>query len=165
MEGGGVDGSFPNGNNYNYQRIAHLGLPLYKPRPQITAIDRFLCGQGHFSRPEIYTSFNNRGTFVPVNPDFATSSNGGAIHGHAGGGGGVLQWPSTLPPPHDTNFANGILFNEESTPNLSQEMNPNDGLGVEENLAPKVPREAGRRGKGGSSVALIKGQWTEEEDE
>nr|XP_027112712.1 transcription factor MYB64-like [Coffea arabica] len=159
--GGGLGGSFPYGNYC--QGDHHLRLPLLKPRPPLTAIDRFLCGQRHFSQLEILANFKNKATLVPVNSDFVSSSSGGAIHGHAGGG-GLLSWPITLPPSRDASSSvNGVLCNKESTPNLSPEMNPNVGLEKEEDL-PRVPRGTGRRGKGDPSVALIKGQWTEEED-
>ncbi|KAL3518078.1 hypothetical protein ACH5RR_020667 [Cinchona calisaya] len=174
--GGGVRGNFPymNNNNNNYQRSNNhlLGLPVLKPSPTLTAIERLLfVGQNHFSQPEILTNFANKSNLFPVvNSDFASSSSGGGpIYGHAGGvQGGVVPWPSTLVPhsPHDdhTNFMNENFFNEESSPNLSQEMNPNVGLEEEENLAQNVPRGIGRRGKG-PSLPLIKGQWTEDEDE
>ncbi|XP_027152117.1 transcription factor MYB119-like [Coffea eugenioides] len=141
-------------------------VSFLKPKPTLTAIDKFLLGQSHFCQPEILANFKNKGNLVPVNFDFVSSStSGGAIHSHAREGEGLFPRPTILPPPHDTSsFVNGDFFNEESTPILSQEMNLNSGFGEEEDLEPRVCRRVGRRGKSGPSVALIKGQWTEEED-
>lgn len=157
MEGGGVGGSFPYGN---YQR----NIPLLKPRPSLTPIDRFLYGQNHFSQPEIITNFNDKGTLVPtyVNCQFVSFSDDGAINGHAGE---ILPWPGTLPS-HDTstNFVEGIFLNEQQNPNWSQQISPNVGLRDGETSARKTPRGRGKRDKACSSAILIKGQWTDEED-
>ena len=150
-----------------YQRNHHLPFSILNPKPHTLPIYRTLWDQKYFSQPKTLTNLKNKATLVPINPYFISSSSSSrAIHGHLGEEGGLFPWPTTLPPSHDTNrFINGVVFfNEESTPNLSQEMNLKGGFGEEENVASRIPRGTGRREKGGFSVALIKGLWTEEED-
>ncbi|CAI9097925.1 OLC1v1034447C1 [Oldenlandia corymbosa var. corymbosa] len=165
MEGGGVRGVFPYRNNF--QRDHHLPL-LTRTRsnpPPFAAIDRFLCRQTLFSQQGILTDYSTK-TTLEFDPDSASSPSRAGVNninphavagaGAGGGGGVVVPWLSL--PHHDSSFVDGIFLNDK---NLNW-----DGQGLIEgnfNLAPKNPR---KREKGGSSssVNLIKGQWTDDED-
>ncbi|XP_057512689.1 transcription factor MYB119-like [Actinidia eriantha] len=138
MEGGG---GFGYGNLQNKP-------PLCKPSLSFTAIDKFLSENDHFS----LQNSQNKEALVFASGYSGLSPSDGAI-------GGFL-WPDNLP---DTILVERF-FHERETLNWASERNSNFGLDGENRLEVGNSKGVGKRAKGGSSMALIKGQWTDEED-
>ena len=134
---GGLGGGFGCGNFQSHH-------PVYRPSPPLTAIDRFLVGQSHFSQRQTQNSERNSGDVVSSNGfhDFYSAS--GAI-GSIGSGG---SWQ----------------FLEEDGLNLKEKKSSEVVQSGEEKVAKRSSRASGKRAKGGSSATLIKGQWSAEED-
>ncbi|KAA8543754.1 hypothetical protein F0562_022069 [Nyssa sinensis] len=149
MEGGGGSA-----DGFGYGNFQNNPLP-YRLSPSLTAIDRFLCRQSHFSQQQIQNKVKNNGTLVSANGFADFSSSSGAIGSYTGG----LCWPSQT----DTSFVDGIFLDGE-TLNWTNETNPDLGLNEAEKSSQKNSRGAGKRVNNVSSTTVIKGQWTDEED-
>ncbi|KAJ6750725.1 hypothetical protein OIU85_001281 [Salix viminalis] len=138
MEGGGVGGCFGNRNLQNDRSSIY---------PPLTATDRFLFGQSHFTpqniqNKETIVSNNGLGGFYP--PSSAT---------------GAVPWPNF----QETSFADGLFVGGDSL-YWTYEGNPNGGLNGKVNASGKSDKGIAKKTKKGSCATLIKGQWTEEED-
>ena len=138
---GGLGGGFGYGN-FQPHHHQHHHHPLYRPSPPLTAIDRFLVGQSHFSQRQAQNSGRNDGNGVSGNGFHDFYSKSGAV---VSCGSGVLPWQP---------------LGEEGL-NLKEK----------ESLEGKVGKtssrgSSGKRVKGGFgySATLIKGQWSAEED-
>lgn len=143
VNGGGVCGRT---NSQNNPPICRFGPPL-------TAIDRFLCGQNHFSQQQTH---NN----IARNKDVLLLDNGlcnfppprGAI-------GGGVSWPSV----QEVNFVDEFFVDREPL-NWKYERNTNMGFNEESKVVAKSSKGLGKKAKKANSATLIKGQWTDEED-
>jgi myb proto-oncogene protein len=127
MEGrgeGGGGGACGNGNSQN-------NPPLYRPGPPLTAIDRFLYGQSHFSQQQAQNYAKNKEVLVSDNGLFS--------------------------------LVDGFFVDGEPL-NWMHERNPNMVFKEEVKAVGKNSKSVGKKAKKGSSEALIKGQWTDEED-
>ncbi|KAJ9698636.1 hypothetical protein PVL29_007615 [Vitis rotundifolia] len=124
---GGLGGGFGCGNFQSHH-------PVYRPSPPLTAIDRFLVGQSHFSQRQTQNSERNSGDVV--------SSNGF----------------------HDFCSASGAIGSIGKGLNLKEKKSPEVVQSGEEKVAKRSSRASGKREKGGFSATLIKGQWSAEED-
>lgn len=144
---GGVGGGGGGFGHRNLQNNPHI----YRPTPPLTAIDRFLWGQSHFKHQHIQDSERNKEKLVSTNGLCSFSSSSGAI--------GAVSLPSF----QETSFVDGLFADGDSL-NWTHERNPNEVLKDEVKVPGKNFRGTGKKGKKGSSSALIKGQWTEEED-
>ncbi|KAJ4835432.1 hypothetical protein Tsubulata_039320 [Turnera subulata] len=147
MEGiGGERGGFRPGN-------LQPNIPIYRPTPPLTAIERFLWGQSHFTQQQ---SVQNS----PRNQEMPASDEGLCGFSSVAGAIGSVSWPSF----QGTSFSDGI-FPEGASFNWTQEISPKEGLKAEVVKAPgKAGKGMGKKAKKGSCANLIKGQWTEEED-
>ncbi|CAK7331282.1 unnamed protein product [Dovyalis caffra] len=142
--GGGFGGRFGHQNLQNNRSV-------YRPTPPLTAIDRFLFGQSHFTPQNIQNNDKKNETLVSTNGLCGFSPPNGAI--------GAVPWPSFS----ETSFVDGLFIDEDSL-NWTYEGNPNGGFTGEVNVSGKSSKEMGKKTKKGSCATLIKGQWTEEED-
>ncbi|KAJ6777695.1 MYB PROTEIN-RELATED [Salix koriyanagi] len=138
MEGGGVGGRFRNRNLQNDRSSIYLPL---------TAIDRFLFGQSHFTPQNI----QNKETIV--------SNNGLCGFCPPSGATGAVPWPNF----QETSFADRLFVGGDSL-YWTNEGNPNGGLNGKVNVSGKSSKGIAKKTKKGSCATLIKGQWTEEED-
>ncbi|KAJ6299546.1 hypothetical protein OIU76_020501 [Salix suchowensis] len=138
MEGGGVGGRFRNRNLQNDRSSIY---------PPLTAIDRFLFGQSHFTPQNI----QNKETIV--------SNNGLCGFCPPSGATGAVPWPNF----QETSFADGLFVGGDSL-YWTHEGNPNGGLYGKVNASGKSSKGVAKKTKKGSCATLIKGQWTEEED-
>lgn len=155
--GGAGGGGFGDGNLQN-------NPPLYKPCPPLSAIDRFLWGQNHFSHQNSVV-VKNKQTLGSIGNGFADfSSSSGAITSYGSVG---VSWPSSRNDHHIMSLDEGAPFFDEETCSWLHERNLNPNLGSNEE-ARMVENNSKRTGKKkvkvGYSSSLIKGQWTEEED-
>lgn len=118
--------------------------PIYRPGPPLTAIDRFLYGQNHFSQQQ---QTQNKQVLVSADNDFINPPFRGAIVQEA------------------VSFVDGFFVDGEPL-NWMHERNPNMGFKEEVKIlvGNKNSKSLGKKAKKGSSEALIKGQWTDEED-
>ncbi|TKY47123.1 Transcription factor MYB98 [Spatholobus suberectus] len=118
--------------------------------PPLTAIDRFLWGQqqSHFAQKQQPQNVANNG-HANVLDGFACS----------GGSNYKILWPNSA---QEVSFVEQLLANEEAL-NWTQQVHT---LCLKEDVhvLGKNAKVVGRRPKKGSSVPLIKGQWTDEED-
>ncbi|XP_030926968.1 transcription factor MYB64-like [Quercus lobata] len=143
VNGGGVCG---HANSQNNPPICRFGPPL-------TAIDRFLYGQNHFSHQQTHTN-------IARNKDLLVLDNGlcnfppprGAI-------GGGVSWPSV----QEVNSVDEFFVDREPL-NWTYERNTNMGFNEESKVEVKSSKGLGKKAKKANSATLIKGQWTDEED-
>lgn len=131
---------------------------VYRASPPLTAIDRFLLGQNNFSYQ------NQLGPTILKNKDYSVVSSNGLSEfssSNSSSGGAIcgVLWPSFC--------SDGISFiDDEEIEKLTKDLN-SDASAKDEG---KSSSEENSRGKGkkyvkgGNSMALIKGQWTDEED-
>ncbi|XVF68944.1 hypothetical protein PTKIN_Ptkin11bG0041800 [Pterospermum kingtungense] len=163
MEGvGGREGAFGYGNllcNNNKSS-------LYKPSPPLSAIDRFLWGQNHSSDHQYSTHNNVKISKGTVGLGSATDngllcgfsfSNTDAIGSYVAG----VSWQSNLV---EENFLDG-LFVDGETLALTDDKNPNMEMEQVNVSMKSFPKGLGnKKNKKATSAALIKGQWTDDED-
>ncbi|GMI81725.1 myb domain protein 119, MYB DOMAIN PROTEIN 119 [Hibiscus trionum] len=161
MEGvRGKGGAFGRGNSARNNNKSSL----YKPTPPLSAIERFLWGQNHSSHHRPYSTQNN------VNIRKRTTL-GSTTHGLLRGFpfsndaiGGYLAGVSSGRNLEES-FVDGVYVDGDSHASTEDE-NPNMEM-KEETLKVSMksfPKGVGKRNKKIASSALIKGQWTEEED-
>ena len=74
---GGLGGGFGYGNFQPHHHHHHH--PLYRPSPPLTAMDRFLVGQSHFSQRQAQNSRRNDGIRVSGNGFHDFYSKNGAV--------------------------------------------------------------------------------------
>ncbi|XP_057472991.1 transcription factor MYB64-like [Actinidia eriantha] len=119
--------------------------PFYRPSLPLTAIERFLLDKNNFSVQRKEPLFFPSGCegFSPF----------GCATGRCSDG---FSWPS-LP---EICFKDNLFLDRE-TLKWMNEVNPNH---EENKLMERDSKGGGKRVKGGYSTALIKGQWTDEED-
>ena len=119
--------------------------PFYRPSLPLTAIERFLLDKNNFSVQRKEPLFFPSGCegFSPF---------GGAIGRCLDG----FSWPS-FP---EICFKDNLFLDRE-TLKWMNEVNPNH---EEDKPMERDLKGGGKRVKGGYSTALIKGQWTDEED-
>ncbi|KAK2968704.1 hypothetical protein RJ640_005891 [Escallonia rubra] len=126
------------GGGFRYGNLQNNPPYSHRPSPPLTAIDRFLWGQ---------ENVKNKGTLVSSNRvlDFPSCGGARAIGGYEGGS--CVSWPMDSSLVHGEKYTSIVAFNEEAKPST------------------QISRGTTKRVKsGGSSTALIKGQWTDEED-
>ncbi|KAK3025504.1 hypothetical protein RJ639_042039 [Escallonia herrerae] len=126
------------GGGFRYGNLQNNPPYSHRPSPPLTAIDRFLWGQ---------ENVKNKGTLVSSNRvlDFPSCGGARAIGGYEGGS--CVSWPMDSSLVHGEKYSSIVGFNEEAKPSA------------------QISRGTTKRVKsGGSSTALIKGQWTDEED-
>ncbi|XWS53024.1 hypothetical protein CRYUN_Cryun11dG0122400 [Craigia yunnanensis] len=154
MEGvGGRGGAFGYGN-----LLCSNKSSVCKPSPPLSAIDRFLWGQSHSSHQQ-YSKQNNvniSNATVGSTTDhgllrgfsFSSDATGGYVAGDS--------WQSN----HEESFVDGLFVDGENLA-LTDDKNPNMEM-KEVNVSMKSL--VGKRNKKAVSAALIKGQWTDDED-
>ncbi|XVF46696.1 hypothetical protein PTKIN_Ptkin03bG0048700 [Pterospermum kingtungense] len=132
---------------------------VYKPKPSppLSAIDRFLWGQNHSSHQQYHSTQNNvkvsKETVLGSNTDELLrgfSFSNGAIGGYVAG----VSCQSNL----EKSFFDGLFAEGDKNPNME--------IMKEAMKAPmkSFPTGVGKRNKKVASAALIKGQWTDDED-
>ncbi|RDX70707.1 Transcription factor MYB119, partial [Mucuna pruriens] len=115
--------------------------------PPLTAIDRFLWGQqSHFHKQQPHNVADH--SHAGVLDGFVASSGGSAYK---------FLWPNGTH--HQVSFIEQIFANEEAL-NWTQQA----CLKEDVHVLGKIVKGVGRRPNKGSSVPLIKGQWSDEED-
>ncbi|KAG6792783.1 hypothetical protein POTOM_001941 [Populus tomentosa] len=145
MEGGGGVGG----------RLGNRNLQNNRPNiyPPLTAIDRFLFGQSHFTpHQNIQNNDKNKETTVSNNGSCGFYPPSGAI--------AAVPWQSI----QETSFVDGAIGVGGDDLNWTYEGNPNGGLNGKVSVSGKSSKGIGKKTKKGSCATLIKGQWTEEED-
>jgi myb proto-oncogene protein len=148
MEGGREGGG---GGRFSHQNLQN-NRSIYQPTPPLTATDRFLFCQSHYTPQNIQNDDKSKETLVSTNGLCGFSPPGGAI--------GAVPWQSFS----ETSFVDGLFVDGDSL-NRAYDGNPNGGLSGEvNNVAGKSCKGMGKKTKKGSCATLIKGQWTEEED-
>ncbi|OMO90497.1 hypothetical protein COLO4_19118 [Corchorus olitorius] len=143
---------------------------LYKPSPPLSAIDRFLWGQTQTRSSHQYSTQSNVETKSNP-PRFSTDHGllrGFSLSTNDGIGGGYLSgvsssWQTKL---EEISFVDGLLldgenlaFTDEKNPNINMEMKQ-----VKASAKNFSNKGVGKRIKKVVSAALIKGQWTDDED-
>ena len=147
MEGSGGGGGFGYGNLQNKP-------PLCKPSLPWTAIEKFVSRNDHFSHQNSQNNVQNKDVLVFASGYCGFCPSDGAISG--------FLWPNSLP---DTSLVERFFHERESLNWRASKRNPKFGLNGETRLEVVNSKGVGgKRAKGGSSMALIKGQWTDEED-
>lgn len=162
--GGGVSGS-----SFHACKHLHNQNHFYRPGPPLTAIDRFLCGQTHFSHQQHpQNNANNNQTVSGANGFCSFSLTDGAICGEEN------YWPSINGLQQEAvSFFDGLFLEDED--HEEQVLNWSDSTSgykeddqaikaVEDQVSKGVVVVGKRGNKKASSETLIKGQWTEEED-
>ena len=137
---GGLGGGFDYGNFQPHHHHHHH--PLYHPSLPLTAIDRFLVGQSHFSKRQTQNSGRNDGNGVSGNGFHDFYSKSGEV---VSCGSGVLPWQPL----------------GEKGLNLKKKESPEEKVGKTSSRGSSSKRV---KGGFGFSATLIKGQWTAEED-
>ena len=139
---------------------------MYRSGPPLTAIDRFLWGQqqSHFPQSQHQHQQQQHNNDVAKNISHASTVFDEEFYKFACSGGSNtyrFMWPNYTT--QEASIVDQLLANEEALnwahpiPTLCQ----NEDVQV---LGNKNLKVVGRRPKKGSSVSLIKGQWTPEED-
>ncbi|KAL4334791.1 hypothetical protein GQ457_07G035170 [Hibiscus cannabinus] len=154
IQGKGVD--FGCGNSARFCKPS-----LYKPSPPLSAIERFLWGQNHTSHHKPYSTQNNvnisRGTALASTADALLrgfSFSNGAIGGYLAG--------ASLGRNLEDSFNIDGLFVDGDNHASADDKNPN--MEMKEVSIKSFPKGVGKKNKKIASSALIKGQWTDEED-
>ncbi|GMI92206.1 myb domain protein 119, MYB DOMAIN PROTEIN 119 [Hibiscus trionum] len=129
---------------------------LYKPTPPLSAIERFLWGQNHSSHHKPYSTQNNvnisKGTALGSTADGllrGLSFCNDAIGGYASLGRNL-----------DESFIDGPFVDASA----DDHKNPNMEMKQVSMKSLSFPKGVGKKNKKIASSALIKGQWTDEED-
>ncbi|XP_042960000.1 transcription factor MYB119-like [Carya illinoinensis] len=149
MEGGGEGGSGDFCGHGNSQS----NHPICRSGPPFTAIDRFLYGHNHhFSQTQTQNHAKNKEVLVSDTVLCSFPRSWGAI-------GAGFSWPS-IP---EVNFSDEFFVDGEPL-NWMHEGSPNMGLKEKVEVSGKSSKGVGKAAKKCSSEALIKGQWTDEED-
>ncbi|OMO84262.1 hypothetical protein CCACVL1_10907 [Corchorus capsularis] len=144
---------------------------LYKPSPPLSAIDRFLWGQTQSRSSQQYSTQRNVetksnppsfSTDQPLLRGFYLSTNDGiGIGGYLSGV--SSSWQTKL---EEISFVDGLLLDGENLA-LTDEKNPNINMEMKQVKATVKNfsnKGVGKRIKKVVSTALIKGQWTDDED-
>ncbi|PRQ18951.1 putative transcription factor MYB-HB-like family [Rosa chinensis] len=119
---------------------------LFKPGPPLTAIDRFLWSQNNAKNKERIISSNGFSSFGGAMGDLHACSN----------------WPpSSL---GETSLDELLFLDHGEAMTWPPEKIQNPNMGFKEDQVKVGSKGVGKRAKTGSSVPLIKGQWTDEED-
>ncbi|XP_022732431.1 transcription factor MYB64-like [Durio zibethinus] len=157
VRGGG--GAFGYGN-----LLCNNKSSVYKPSPPLSAIDRFLGGQNHSSHHDQQYSTQNdmkisKGTVL------GSSTTDGLLRGFSfssvaiGGYLAGVSWQSNL----EESFVDGLLVDGDSLA-LTDDKNPNMEMKELKVSMKSFPKGVGERNKKVASAALVKGQWTDDED-
>ena len=155
MEGvGGRGGAFGYGN------LLCNKYSVYKPSPPLSAIDRFLWSQNYSCQHQYSTQNNVKiskgiigSTTDGLLPGFSFSSD--AIGGYVVG----VSLQSNL----EESFVDGFFVDGERLV-LTNDKNPNIEMKEEKVSMKSFPKVVGKRNEKVASAALIKGQWTDDED-
>ena len=137
---------------------------VYKPSPPLSAIDRFLWGQNQYSslHRQQYPTQNNvnisKGRVLGSTTEgmlrgFSFSSD--AVGGYVAG----VSWRSNF----EESFVDGLFVDGDSHP-LADDKNPKIETKEVKVSMESFPKGVGKRNKKVTSAALIKGQWTDDED-
>ncbi|XP_040992111.1 transcription factor MYB64-like [Juglans microcarpa x Juglans regia] len=152
MEGGGEGTACCYGNSQRNRSICLPGLPF-------AAIDRFLQygdQNHHFSQQQAKNHAKNKEILISNSGLCSFTPYRDAI-------GGGFSCPNINP---EVSFADGFFVDEEPL-NWIYEKIPIMAAGLKQEVkvtGSKSSKGAGKNAKKGSSEALIKGQWTDEED-
>ncbi|PRQ34429.1 putative transcription factor MYB-HB-like family [Rosa chinensis] len=119
---------------------------LFRPGPPLKAIDRFLWSQNNAKNKERLVSSNGFSSF------------GGAM--------GDLQACSNWPPSslREASLDELLFLDHGEAMTWPPEKIQNPNMGFKEDQVKVGSKGVGKKAKKGSSVPLIKGQWTDEED-
>ncbi|KAF5470456.1 hypothetical protein F2P56_010970 [Juglans regia] len=152
MEGGG-EGTVTGGDACGHGN-SQSNHPICRSGPPFTAIDRFLYGHNtHFSQTQTQNHAKNKEVVVSDTVLCSFPRSWGAI-------GGGFSWPS-IP---EVNVSDDFFVDGE-TLNWMHEGSPTMGLKEKMEVSGKSSSKGvGKAARKGSSEALIKGQWTDEED-
>ncbi|XP_004295744.1 PREDICTED: uncharacterized protein LOC101298695 [Fragaria vesca subsp. vesca] len=133
--------------NNSIQTPHHHHHQLFRPGPPLTAIDRFLWSQNNAKNKERLISSSN-----------GCSSFGGAM--------ADLQPCSNWPPSSlgEASLDEMLFINHGDAMTWPPEKIQNPNMVFKEDQMKVGSKGVGKRAKKGSSVPLIKGQWTDEED-
>ncbi|KAI4305228.1 hypothetical protein L6164_028607 [Bauhinia variegata] len=134
---------------YGYGHILKSNPTMHRPAgPPLTAIDRFLWGQqSQFSQQQTQNIAKNNRARVPA----------------AGFGGFRCSGGATLRFVFPNSTTQAASFIDDEALNWTYFQTPTLSTNVMEDLVKKA-KGVGRKNKKGSSMTLIKGNWTEEED-
>ncbi|WRX33196.1 hypothetical protein QQP08_026380, partial [Theobroma cacao] len=144
MEGVGGRGG---GGGFGYGNLLSRSS-VYKPSPPLSAIDRFLWGHNHSK-----ISKGTVGSTDGLLRGFSFSSD--EIGGYVAG----VSWQSNL----EESFVDGLFIDGGSFA-LTGDKNPNMETKEVQVSMKSFPKGVGKRNKKVASAALIKGQWTDDED-
>ncbi|KAI4306628.1 hypothetical protein L6164_029889 [Bauhinia variegata] len=137
------------GPAYGYGHILKANPTVHRHRPPLTAIDRFLWSQqSQFSQEQAQNMAKKSAARVPATGFLGFTCSSDATL--------KFMWPNSA---REVSFVNEESFNwrhYSQAPTLCRKENMEDLV--------KNTKGVGRRNKKGSSVTLIKGNWTEEED-
>ncbi|KAK7301780.1 hypothetical protein RJT34_12655 [Clitoria ternatea] len=133
-------------------RVTNPSSMCHSTGPPLTAIDRFLWGQESRFSHKLELD-NNNNNHASAFDGFGDSSGGSTTY--------RFVWPNNIA--QEASFIDQILANEEAVKNWTQQI-PTLCLKEGVHVLGKNAKGVGRRPKNGSSVPLIKGQWTSEED-
>ncbi|XP_040994233.1 transcription factor MYB119-like [Juglans microcarpa x Juglans regia] len=152
MEGGG-EGTVTGGDACGHGN-SPSNYPICRSGPPFTAIDRFLYGHNtHFSQTQTQNHAKNKEVVVSDTVLCSVPRSWGAI-------GGGFSWPN-IP---EVNVSDEFFVDGE-TLNWMHEGSPTMGLKEKVEVSGKSSSKGvGKAARKGSSEALIKGQWTDEED-
>ncbi|XWS71589.1 hypothetical protein CRYUN_Cryun03dG0151000 [Craigia yunnanensis] len=154
-----MEGVGGRGGTFGYGNLLCNKSSVYKPSPPLSAIDRFLWVQNHSSQQQ-YSTQNNvkvcKGTVGSTTDgllrgfSFSTDAIGGYVAG--------VSWKSNI----EESFVDGLFEDGESFA-LTDDKNPNMSMKEVKSMK-SFAKGAGKRNKKVASAALIKAQWTNEED-
>ncbi|XVE79434.1 hypothetical protein DITRI_Ditri14bG0058300 [Diplodiscus trichospermus] len=156
MEGGGKGGAFCYGNLESNNKSS-----VYKPTPPLSAIDRFLWGQNHSSHQQYSIQNNEKISKEAVR----STTDHGLLRGFSssidaiGGYVAAVSWQNNL----EEGLVDGLFVEGESLA-LTDDKNPNMEMKEVKVSMKGFPKGIGRKKKKAASAALIKGQWTDDED-
>ncbi|XP_050369302.1 transcription factor MYB64-like [Argentina anserina] len=118
---------------------------LFKPGPPLTAIDRFLWSQNNAKNKERLMSSNGVSSFGCAMDDLQACSN----------------WP---PSSLGETSLEELFYDPSEAMTWPPEKIQNPNMGFKDDQVKVGSKGVGKRTKKGSSVPLIKGQWTYDED-
>ncbi|KAL5580780.1 hypothetical protein UlMin_013222 [Ulmus minor] len=153
MEGGvsRVPAGFAAFKSFQTNQYHHPYLYQSPTRPPLTAIDKFLSGQSHFShqQPLNLSSYDKE-----ANPVIGSS-----LYGLSQSSYGPIARDSLPITMQNTNYFEGVFLQGDPL-NLSNDHRLLIKVGGDENGG----KVMGKKAKKASPATLIKGQWTDEED-
>ncbi|KAL4304547.1 hypothetical protein GQ457_10G008620 [Hibiscus cannabinus] len=159
-EVGGRRGAFGHGIlQFNKKASA-----AYKSSPPLSAIDRFLGGQTHSLSSQSPHHFPIQNNVKISKRTVLGSTTDAVLSGFTFPNdtiGGYLSGVSPRQNNLQKSFVDGLFVHGE-TRALTDEKNPN--MEMEVTMKGNFPKRISKRNKGAASAALIKGQWTDDED-